>query len=920
MKIIKKLCLIILTILCVLFGAVNIVRAVNGPGGRNYNYGYFYNGGPFLRKYEYVLVNGITGHTGSKDSFISYIEDLLNNGSAHDKTGAAFIIQTMRGSISHGKPVPGTVDGDIDISDWKSRILNSKVTIKVQDYNYSWNSGYIASASKDGVDVVVDDAAYLSLAGKSSSLVFMYDGIIKFAIKIDCANPVGDLPGLPTDDYTETSWSVTPQVYANYDRALPGTTITWKYTVKNNGPDPTDKDIKYNYAGSSIPDHTAYAPLASGDSNSFTSDTIVPDDAPIGSKICRTVTATPSSSSDPSSTEPSPPACVTVIGSPPNDTPPFSGSANGCAPINVYIGSVRPYADSYPYNTFADYLTINVSIGSKSYSGSNPPTSSFDVTNDFTDGDSHTVYFSSDSYIYGRSASAIYRQEIRGTSPNTYMSQVFDHWDYSPKWRTVDYNRSIGPCYNYNLKPSVSAFTGIAEAGQTINVNSNVLNSDSGLDLPLHDEYPSVGATKSASTEWALTQLVFKSGNTASYTNNGNGGYTNGFVAYDNLCGNYDYFISAGSGNCSTSHTVGNIYDVGNTSKFTYVDVGDYAAGTKLCYVESLRDYSSGSHGWRHSAPSCITVGKKPKAQIWGGDLSVGRAFGTLLPKNDALVKTSASTKTIAGDKKTFGSWIEYGIFAPGTITGAASGSAFAVGLTNVSSKCNYSTLSFTNTSPGSTSCTGITDIGKYNSLTATPDVEASFSGGTPLAGDSIAPNNLSAGGVYTYDAGSGLLNINASTLAPGKSIILKVTGKVEIMGDQKYNIDNNGAGYKNVSQLPQLVIIADNIYIAAAVSNVDAWLIARDGLNTCSAVNDIPNNSNEMDISTCNKQLVINGPVMAGKLYLNRTYGAGVGNASGDPAEIFNLRADAYLWAYNRASGSGHMQTVYSTELPVRL
>ena len=58
----------------------------------------------------------------------------------------------------------------------------------------------------------------------------------------------------------------------------------------------------------------------------------------------------------------------------------------------------------------------------------------------------------------------------------------------------------------------------------------------------------------------------------------------------------------------------------------------------------------------------------------------------------------------------------------------------------------------------------------------------------------------------------------------------------------------------------------------------------------------------------------------MAKQLWLRRTAGSGTDLASGDPAEVFNLRPDAYLWAATRATGSGRVQTMYTTELPPRL
>ena len=60
-----------------------------------------------------------------------------------------------------------------------------------------------------------------------------------------------------------------------------------------------------------------------------------------------------------------------------------------------------------------------------------------------------------------------------------------------------------------------------------------------------------------------------------------------------------------------------------------------------------------------------------------------------------------------------------------------------------------------------------------------------------------------------TYNV-AGDLTLNASTLTFGKSIIIKATGIVTIVGDQKYS----DGPYTNISQLPQLIIIANRIII----------------------------------------------------------------------------------------------------------
>jgi hypothetical protein len=116
------------------------------------------------------------------------------------------------------------------------------------------------------------------------------------------------------------------------------------------------------------------------------------------------------------------------------------------------------------------------------------------------------------------------------------------------------------------------------------------------------------------------------------------------------------------------------------------------------------------------------------------------------------------------------------------------------------------------------------------------------------------------------------------------------------------------------------VVIIAENINIRENVSNVDAWLVAvgtgDDGsINTCSNYSA----TSSLTINQCSAQLTVNGPVTANHLHLRRTAGSGSGNQSGDPAEIFNIRPDAYIWAMNRARASGQPSSVFTLELPPR-
>jgi len=320
------------------------------------------------------------------------------------------------------------------------------------------------------------------------------------------------------------------------------------------------------------------------------------------------------------------------------------------------------------------------------------------------------------------------------------------------------------------------------------------------------------------------------------------------------------------------------------------------------------------------STDFCVIVGRKPKVQVHGGDLSVGKAFtGTSLR---SVVNTAISPTP--GSPNIFGSWVEYGIFATGTITGAASGSGLAGASGQVASDiCTRARLSFVGSR--ATCSTSRSDIGNYTPARLIPDVSTLFpQAGATISAASVVPNDLLAVAGTYVGTRTGNLTINASNLLPGKSVILKVSGTVTIAGNQINNPDNNGARYQSIAQLPQLVIVANRIIINGAVSNVDAWLVAN-GTNgiveTCDtgSATYVLSGAARLSDRECNVQLTVNGPIMAKQLWLRRTFGTLAGDI-GTPAEIINLRPDAFLWARAQVDSQGRLQTVYTTELPPRL
>ena len=135
-------------------------------------------------------------------------------------------------------------------------------------------------------------------------------------------------------------------------------------------------------------------------------------------------------------------------------------------------------------------------------------------------------------------------------------------------------------------------------------------------------------------------------------------------------------------------------------------------------------------------------------------------------------------------------------------------------------------------------------------------------------------------------------------------------------------NINYTPGGLTKVGDIPQIIIIARNILIADSVTNVDAWLIASGTgangyINTCSSI--AAGSPSALTSNRCNQKLTINGPVQANKLFMYRTAGSGVGVDIGKPAEVFNLRGEAYLWASVHGSSNDRITTVSTKELPPR-
>ncbi len=326
-------------------------------------------------------------------------------------------------------------------------------------------------------------------------------------------------------------------------------------------------------------------------------------------------------------------------------------------------------------------------------------------------------------------------------------------------------------------------------------------------------------------------------------------------------------------------------------------EIDELVAGTRVCWALSVKPRSNTADEWRHSAPVCVKIGKKPKFQILGGDVRVRGDVGA-----------STTTLNRGGSLRTFGSWVEFGVFSIDTNTFFASGAGLRSGSPS-SQQDDWSKLTFANVNSLDSPA-----FGKFTGLPAAPEVAEYFEGRVKAG---VTLSDLTAATPSNVYETTGDLTIDTTDLVipKGRSIIIVARGGTVTITS---NISYENAAMSSLGDIPQLVIVAAKIVIDPAVTNVDAWLLASESINTCGSVANL-SVPPALTVSSCNNPLTINGPVAAGKLYLYRTAGSGTGADAEAPAEKFNFRPDATLWAYNYGLALGQPVTSSAVGLPPR-
>ncbi len=333
--------------------------------------------------------------------------------------------------------------------------------------------------------------------------------------------------------------------------------------------------------------------------------------------------------------------------------------------------------------------------------------------------------------------------------------------------------------------------------------------------------------------------------------------------------------------------------------------------GKKICRSVRAAPRSNVDSGVKESNEACVTVGKYPKVHILGNDLLVGRGSLGNIP---AVSNINTSVSRVDNGRY-YGSWAEYGITASGLVRGMASASGYAGGV-STGELCRLSLLTFTNADRGNCSSS---NIGAYRFSTSIPSIRERFkvNSTTPRLSGVVDVTGANVQGIYTSSQETLSLS-STGALAAGKWAVINAPNTtVTIVSNLTYT----NAPLRSLATIPQLVIIAKNIIVADSVGRIDAWLFAvgsgADGyLNTCGAGSVGRNTA--LSLGRCGAQLVVNGPIAANHLMLRRTHGAEFMRPN-VPAEVFNLRGDAYLWAIGQELSSTKLPTAEVKELPPR-
>lgn len=477
MKLLNRILLVAGVATTFMIGYGVMAKAYPGGGvyGRAEFRGYFTNTQDFYG--THVLPASFSGNSfpssiNSASEFINFIKggNGLASGSAQRRTGAAFIIQTMIGSSRSRPPTAA------QIAEWESRVNAAQAAGRVTwffNYRHTLNSYYQGTGSGSNPN----DDAFFDDTGTSQSIVFRDSaGTIVYAIRRQCANPVGNGRINPIPN---PSFSMANRTTVSDTTVLPGQTITFRYYLRNTSASSTSptaiawvgRVMNAGVPGARSGQGNGGTFAAGQEKNVYNESVTVPAGALPGSQICRRLEHSPDTQAG--GVEFGATVCATVQ----YDfslTPVINFTVNG----GVSAGSIAEQGDSITFNysvnngglTQSRPTNCNIYGLSRpgSYTAPNPPDSA-----------SNGGYVSPPTgcpRVFLRGSTAVTSETITAPAANQTICRAF--W-VNPASLTVG-ARGTETCIRIVAKPylkvygsDVAAGSGLETAPDTCTNNTN---------------------------------------------------------------------------------------------------------------------------------------------------------------------------------------------------------------------------------------------------------------------------------------------------------------------------------------------------------------------------------------------------------------------------------------------------------------
>lgn len=890
-------------------GFVQIIGTQNSSAmfARGAYQGYFT--GSYATSGEQLRDGGFApGEAQDINSFISTYRAWLYSGDRKKETAAAFTILTMLEGYG-----PGTSKNEAktQFSRWE-RLMTDYDRAGRINYNKSYTFNKNTFYQTNG------DVAWYYDGGTLPSIVITAPGGKTYAIKRNCANPVGELNALPDLrwelDAPLTRIQTNSGSWTSKDIKRPaGATIKTQYRVSNNSKGDTTnfqrwREVNYRENRTLLPSGTwrdgtkNTSRLDSNHSTQWDELTfVIPGSASAGSRYCWKATVQPRSSDDNSSRTGND-VCVQVT-PPPGDCPP-SHPNYPCLPPDEEDDPVPSWALSLNTTLNAPYVEQG---GSVTWTHTVTNTDPNNRGGKIADGFTRCAVFNYQPYNpnAGAGGSGFCGANFPASiPPGTHVYQ-----DDSPTL-TTNSGTPLGTtfCQRYSVgRQAESNYT----PADSANVCAVVVGGKS---------YHSVNATKpyiepteTVTFSSALNTSVFQGGN--------------GYPGYGITC---EAVTTVNGGNPVSQNCNQTVDENNYRNPISLIsrDVTGGNIGDRICMTVTIRA-TNGNINLLRDAPNaegkivrqqCVDVIARPYMTALGGDVSAGSSFGgggctvsgaRIMGWN--LLNDGPGTKP---GNSNLGAGTKYAAFAQGVITGFASGqnvrndqaNGFAFAPAN---------LSFANT----TTNTGASNFGgNFGGATCMidyaatqPKDETKFTAWPGSLAQAVATKGAR---VYKYD---GDLVLNAATVTDSTNVRLYVTGDVTIAG----NIVGDNSKVEDISQVANFGLYVDgNISIKSNVSELYGIYVAQP-----------KSNSSKGEILTCEQyrapvtaayagcgatKLTFTGSVIAKKIYLQRTFGSLYrGGTPTTAAEVFKYNPLTWLFATAGTSVEGNDKLDAITTLP---